>query len=156
MELDNIIKKVAGTYLASAIIAVIVLIVTLGQPFVVFLGIGAMGLVTVLGDAIAQYGIEAVLNAFYTERSKKESLETLLAEIDALPLTDDLKLKTKKYLTDYQEQTVKQQETVTEPTPESPQTVVIENEPVVIENEPVVEKEPVIENEPVVVEVENV
>ena len=155
MELDNIIKKVAGAYLASAVIAVIVLILTLGQPFVVFMGIGAMGLVTVLGDAIAQYGIEAVLNAFYTERSKKESLETLLAEIDALPLTDDLKLKTKNHSTDHQEQTVKQQETVTEPTPESPQTVVIEKEPVV-ENEPVVKNEPVVENEPVVVEVENV
>jgi hypothetical protein len=142
MELDNIIKKVAGAYLASAIIAVIVLILTLGQPFVVFLSIGAMGLVTVLGDAIAEYGIEAVLNSFYTERSKKESLETLLAEIDTLPLTDDLKLKTKKHLTEYQEQTVKQPETVTEPTPESPQTVVIENEPI-------------IKNEPVVVEVEN-
>ncbi len=62
MELDNIIKKVAGAYLASAVIAVIVLILTLGQPFVVFMGIGAMGLVTVLGDAIAQYGIEAVLH----------------------------------------------------------------------------------------------
>ncbi|MCA2552220.1 MAG: hypothetical protein IM466_00255 [Microcystis sp. M04BS1] len=135
MELDNIIKKVAGAYLASAIIAVIVLIVTLGQPFVVFLSIGAMGLVTVLGDAIAEYGIEAVLNSFYTERSKKESLETLLAEIDTLPLTDDLKLKTKKHLTDHQEQKVKQQETVTEPTPENPQTVVIENEPVIeVEN----------------------
>ena len=143
MGLDNIIKKVAGAYLASAIIAVIVLILTLGQPFVVFLSIGAMGLVTVLGDAIAEYGIEAVLNSFYTERSKKESLETLLAEIDTLPLTDDLKLKTKKHLTEYQEQTVKQPETVTEPTPESPQTVVIENEPI-------------IKNEPVVVEVENV
>jgi hypothetical protein len=143
MELDNIIKKVAGAYLASAIIAVIVLILALGQPFVVFLSIGAMGLVTVLGDAIAEYGIEAVLNSFYTERSKKESLETLLAEIDTLPLTDDLKLKTKKHLTEYQEQTVKQPETVTEPTPESPQTVVIENEPI-------------IKNEPVVVEVENV
>ena len=143
MELDNIIKKVAGAYLASAIIAVIVLILTLGQPFVVFLSIGAMGLVTVLGDAIAEYGIEAVLNSFYTERSKKESLETLLAEIDTLPLTDDLKLKTKKHLTEYQEQTVKQPETVTEPTPESPQTVVIENETI-------------IKNEPVVVEVENV
>ena len=151
MELDNIIKKVAGAYLASAIIAVIVLILTLGQPFVVFLGIGAMGLVTVLGDAIAEYGIEAVLNAFYAERSKKESLETLLAEIDSLPLTDDLKLKTKKHLTEYQEQTVKQPETVTEPTPESPQTVVIENEPV-IEKEPVVENETVVENGTVVVE----
>jgi len=38
-------------------------------------------------------------------------------------------------LTDHQEQTVKQQETVTEPTPENPQTVVIENEPVIeVEN----------------------
>jgi hypothetical protein len=46
---------------------------------------------------------------FTFERSKQESLETLLSEIDALPLTDDLKLKTKKYLTDHQEQTAKQQ-----------------------------------------------
>jgi hypothetical protein len=96
MELDNIIKKVTGTYLASAIFAVIILILTLGQPFVIFMGIGAMGLVSILGDAIAQYGIEAVLNALYVERSKKESLESLFAEIDGLPLTNDLKFKIKK------------------------------------------------------------
>ena len=127
MELDNIIKKVTGTYLASAIFAVIILILTLGQPFVVFMGIGAMGLVSILGDAIAQYGIEAVLNALYVERSKKESLETLFAEIDGLPVTNELKLKIKTQLTEHQNQTVQPEKTVSEATPETPQTVVIEN-----------------------------
>jgi hypothetical protein len=127
MELDNIIKKVTGTYLASAIFAVIILILTLGQPFVIFMGIGAMGLVSILGDAIAQYGIEAVLNALYVERSKKESLETLFAEIDGLPVTNELKLKIKTQLTDHQNQTVQPDRTATETTPEVPQTVVIEN-----------------------------
>jgi hypothetical protein len=127
MELDNIIKKVTGTYLASAIFAVIILILTLGQPFVIFMGIGAMGLVSILGDAIAQYGIEAVLNALYVERSKKESLETLFAEIDGLPVTNELKLKIKTQLTEHQNQTVQPEKTVSEPTPEVPQTVVIEN-----------------------------
>ncbi|MEB3189630.1 MAG: hypothetical protein VKL42_04725 [Snowella sp.] len=127
MELDNIIKKVTGTYLASAILAVIVLIVTLGEPFVVFMGIGAMGLVGILGDAIAQYGIEAVLNALYTERSKKESLETLFAEIDGLPVTNDLKMKVKKHLTEQQNQTVNAEKTATEPISETPQTVVVDH-----------------------------
>ncbi|MFM8294164.1 MAG: hypothetical protein ACKN9E_06410 [Microcystaceae cyanobacterium] len=127
MELDNIIKKVTSTYLASAILAVIVLIVTLGEPFVIFMGIGAMGLVGILGDAIAQYGIETVLNALYVERSKKESLETLFAEIDSLPVTNELKLKIKTQLTEHQNQTVNAEKTATEPTPETPQTVVIEN-----------------------------
>jgi hypothetical protein len=127
MELDNIIKKVTGTYLASAIFAVIILILTLGQPFVIFMGIGAMGLVSILGDAIAQYGIEAVLNALYVERSKKESLETLFAEIDGLPVTNELKLKIKTQLTEHQNQTVQPEKTVSEATPETPQTVVIEN-----------------------------
>jgi hypothetical protein len=86
-----------------------------------------MGLVSILGDAIAQYGIEAVLNALYVERSKKESLETLFAEIDGLPVTNELKLKIKTQLTEHQNQTVQPEKTVSEPTPEVPQTVVIEN-----------------------------
>ena len=49
MELDKIIEKVASLYLASAILAVIIAILTLGQPFVVLAGIGALGLTTVLG-----------------------------------------------------------------------------------------------------------
>lgn len=127
MELDKIIKKVTGIYLGSAIIAVVVAIITLGEPFIALLGIGALGLVSVLGDAIAEYGIEAVLNAVYAERSKTEAVETLLAEIDSLPITNDLKLKVKKYLTDHQIQTVKTDQTTPETRSENPQSVIIEN-----------------------------
>lgn len=110
MELDNIIKKVAGLYLGTTILAVIVAILTLGEPFILLAGIGMLGLVTVLGDAIAEYGIEAVLNALYAERSKKESVHSLLEEIDGLFITGELKLKlknqlsSKELITDHQTQ----------------------------------------------------
>jgi hypothetical protein len=98
MELDKIIKKVTGLYLGSAIVALVVAILTLGEPFVVLLGIGMFGLVTVLGDAIAEYGIDAVLIAIYAERNKKESTQSLLNEIDGLLITNELKLKLKNQL----------------------------------------------------------
>ncbi|MFB2835822.1 hypothetical protein [Floridanema evergladense] len=98
MEVDKIIKKVTGLYLGSAIVAVVVAILTLGQPFVVLLGIGAFGLVTLLGDAIAEYGVDAVLIAIYIERSKKESVESLTKEIEGLLITEPLKLKLKNVL----------------------------------------------------------
>ncbi len=98
MELDKIIEKVASLYLGTAIMAVIVAILTLGEPFVILAGIGALGLTTVLGDAIAVYGIEAVMNAVYAERSKKESVQSLLEEIDTLFITRDLKYKLKEEL----------------------------------------------------------
>ncbi|MFB2894612.1 hypothetical protein ACE1CI_17015 [Aerosakkonemataceae cyanobacterium BLCC-F50] len=98
MELDKIIKKLTGLYLGSAIVAVVVAILTLGESFVILLGIGAFGLVTLLGDAIAEYGVDAVLIGIYTERSKKESVESLLKEIDGLLITEPLKLKLKNQL----------------------------------------------------------
>ena len=98
MELDKIIEKVVGLYLGSAIIAVIVAMLTLGGPFVVFAGIGMLGLTTILGDAIAEYGVEAVLNAVYAERSKNESVQSLLEEIDSLLITEELKVKLKNQL----------------------------------------------------------
>ena len=98
MELDKIVEKVVGVYLGSAIVAVIVAIATLGEPFIILAGIGALGLTTVLGNAIAEYGIEAVLNAVYAERSKKESVKSLLEEIDSLLITAQLKQKLKEEL----------------------------------------------------------
>jgi len=98
MELDKIIKKMTGLYLGSAIVAVVIAILTLGEPFVILLGIGMFGLVTLLGDAIAEYGVDAVLSAIYAERSKKESVQSLLKEIDGLLITGELKLKLKNQL----------------------------------------------------------
>lgn len=139
MELDKIITKIMGMYVGYAIVAVIVAIVTLGQPFAVLIGIGTLGLISVLGDAIAQYGVEAVINAVYVERLKKESLESLLKEIDGLPLTSSLKFTIKEHLVTQHHQitnelenstvtvTENSTEIIPETTPETPQNVVIEN-----------------------------
>lgn len=124
MELDKIVKKIAGLYLGSAIFAVIMAILTLGQPFVVLAGIGALGLITVLGDAIAEYGIEAVLNALYIERSKNESIQSLLNEIEALPITGYLKFKLKNSLNYHQTNHNNSEEILPD---EQPRTVEIES-----------------------------
>jgi hypothetical protein len=65
----------------------------MGGPFGILGGIGLLGLITVAGDAVSSYGIEAILKAVYTERSKKESIRLLLKEIKDLPISDELKLK---------------------------------------------------------------
>lgn len=57
-----------------------------------------LGLITVLGDTIAGYGIEAILKAIYAERSKTESVRYLLKEIKDLPISEELKLKLKNQL----------------------------------------------------------
>ncbi|WRH68044.1 MAG: hypothetical protein RSE13_07135 [Planktothrix sp. GU0601_MAG3] len=67
MDIDTIAKKIASLYLSSAAMATIVAILTLGEPFIVLGSIAMLGLITVLGDAVAEYGIEAVLNAIYAE-----------------------------------------------------------------------------------------
>lgn len=125
MELDKIIKKVTGLYLGSAIVAVVVAIATLGQPFVILLGIGMFGLVTLLGDAIAEYGIDAVLIAIYIERSKKESVESLIKEIEGLLITETLKLKLKNIL--IANNTINNIETQTDTKVKKARTVIIEN-----------------------------
>ncbi|XWK89516.1 MAG: hypothetical protein U7127_05480 [Phormidium sp.] len=125
MELDKIIKKVTGLYLGSAIVAVAVAIATLGESFVILLGIGVFGLVTLLGDAIAEYGVDAVLIAIYIERSKKESLESLTKEIEGLLITEPLKLKLKNVL--IANNMINNTETQNGTKVEKTRTVIIEN-----------------------------
>lgn len=113
MDLDKIVKKIVSLYVSSAVLGAIVFILTLGEPFVMLGTIGMLGLITLLGDAVAEYGIEAVLNAFYAERSKKESVQSLLEEIEFLPITGELKLKVKNELSSLECKS--NQETPTEP-----------------------------------------
>lgn len=98
MDIDTIAKKIASLYLSSAAMATIVAILTLGEPFIVLGSIAMLGLIAVLGDAVAEYGIEAVLHAIYAERSKQESVQSLFQEIESLPITWPLKLKLKNQL----------------------------------------------------------
>lgn len=74
------------------------LLTTLGGPFGIVGAIALFGLITVVGDIIAGYGIEAILKAIYEERSKTESVKSLIKEIKDLPITEDLKLKLKNQI----------------------------------------------------------
>ncbi|MEH2239780.1 hypothetical protein [Nostoc sp.] len=108
--MDEIVKKLAGLGLPGVILVILTVtsggssaavaaaITALGGPFGIVGGIGILGLITVLGDTVAGYGIEAVLKAVYTERSKTESVRFLLKEIKDLPISEELKLKLKNHL----------------------------------------------------------
>ena len=108
--MDEIVKKLAGLGLSGIILviltatsggssaAVAAALTAVGGPFGIVGGIALLGLITVVGDAIAGSGIEAILKAVYTERSKSESVRFLLKEIKDLPITEELKLKLKNQL----------------------------------------------------------
>jgi hypothetical protein len=108
--MDEIVKKLAGLGLPGVILvilaatsggssaAVTAVLTTLGGPFGIVGGIALLGLTTVLGDTIASYGIEAIVKAIYAERSKTESMISLLKEIQDLPITEELKVKLKNLL----------------------------------------------------------
>ncbi|MEH1869670.1 MAG: hypothetical protein V7K69_32375 [Nostoc sp.] len=129
--MDEIAKKLAGLGLPGIILviltvtsagsnaAIVAALTAVGGPFGIVGGIGLLGLITVLGDTVAGYGIEAVLKAVYTERSKTESVRYLLKEIKDLPISEELKLKLKNHLSP---------ETVTEVEDVQPQTIEIVEE----------------------------
>lgn len=108
--MDEIVKKLAGLGLPGVILvvltatsggssaAVAAAITAFGGPFGIVGGIALLGLISVVGDAIAGYGLEAILKAIYTQRSKTESVRILLKEIQDLPISDELKLKLKNEL----------------------------------------------------------
>ncbi|MEH2058024.1 MAG: hypothetical protein V7K97_18050 [Nostoc sp.] len=108
--MDEIVKKLAGLGLPGVILVILTVasggssaavaaaITALGGPFGIVGGIAILGLITVVGDTVAGYGIEAVLKAIYTERSKTESVRFLLKEIKDLPISEELKLRLKNEL----------------------------------------------------------
>ncbi|MEH2114388.1 hypothetical protein [Nostoc sp.] len=108
--MDEIIKKLAGLGLPGVIIVILTVtsggssaavaatLTALGGPFGILGGIALLGLITVVGDAVAGSGFEAIVKAIYKERSKTESVQFLLQEIKGLPITEELKLKLKNEL----------------------------------------------------------
>lgn len=110
--MDEIVKKIAGLGLPGVLIviamaasggvggsyAIIAALVGLGGPFGLVGGIGVLSLMTLVGEALAGYGIETILKSIYAERSKTESVGFLLKQIKDLPITEELKIKLKSVL----------------------------------------------------------
>jgi len=105
MNMDEIAKKLAGLGLPGIILvvlavasagsnaAIVAALTAAGGPFGILGGIGLLGLVGVVGDTVGAYGIEAILKAVYSERTKNESVRSLVKEINDLPISDELKAK---------------------------------------------------------------
>ncbi|MFL9458761.1 hypothetical protein AB0758_48205 [Tolypothrix bouteillei VB521301_2] len=108
--MDEIAKKIAGLGFPGIILVVLTVasggssaavaaaLTAWGGPFGIVGGIALLGLVSVIGDTVAGFGLEALLKAIYSERSKTESVRVLLKEIKDLPISDELKLKLKEHL----------------------------------------------------------
>jgi hypothetical protein len=103
--MDEIVKKLAGLGLPGIILvvmaisysgsnaAIVAALTAVGGPFGILGGIGLLGLVGAVGDLIGAFGFEAVLKAVYSERTKNESVRSLVKEINDLPISDELKTK---------------------------------------------------------------
>ncbi|MBD2776538.1 hypothetical protein [Iningainema tapete] len=107
--MDEIVKKIAGLGFPGVILVILVAaggsyatvistLTALGGPLGFIGGLGVLGLLTMVGDALAGYGIETLLKNIYAERSKTESVRYLLKEIKDLPISHELKLKLKHQL----------------------------------------------------------
>lgn len=106
--MDEVVKKLASLGLPGAMLVIVIattglegnvvipmVLATLGGPFGMMGGLAVLGIVTLVTESLAGYGIEKVLSAVYTERSKNEALGGILREINSLPISDELKTKLK-------------------------------------------------------------
>jgi len=88
--MDEIVKKLAGLGLGAVILVIIAVasggssavvaatLTALGGSFGIVGGVALLGLIIVVRNAVAGYGIEAILKAIYKERSKSESVTFIL------------------------------------------------------------------------------
>jgi hypothetical protein len=106
--MDEVVKKLASLGLPGAMLVIIIattglegnvvvpiVLATLGGPFGMMGGLAVLGIVTLVTENLAGYGIEKLLTAVYTERNKNEALGGILREINGLPISDELKAKLK-------------------------------------------------------------
>ena len=98
LGLPGSILLILGVASAGSNATIVAVLTAAGGPFGIVGGIGLLGLTKVVADLIADYGIEAILKAVYSERSKTETLRSLLYEIQDLPICQELKIKLQNHL----------------------------------------------------------
>ena len=92
-----LVIAMAGTGFAGAA-AITTALAVLGGPFGMLGGIGLLGLTALIANALSKFGIDALLEGIYSERSKTEPKEKLCKEISELAVSWELKLKLKALL----------------------------------------------------------
>jgi hypothetical protein len=110
VSLDEVVQKIASLGLPGIVLVIAVaasgstcnplifVLAGLGGPLGILGGLGGLGLMTIVGDVVTGYGIEALLSAIYKERRKTETQESLLKEVEGLPIKQGLKLNLKHQL----------------------------------------------------------
>ena len=98
LGLPGSILLILGVASAGSNATIVAVLTAAGGPFGIVGGIGLLGLTKVVADLIADYGIEAILKAVYSERSKYETLRSLLYEIQDLPICQEIKIKLQNHL----------------------------------------------------------
>jgi hypothetical protein len=98
LGLPGSILLILGFASAGSNAAIVAVLTAAGGPFGIVGGIGLLGLVGVVGDTVGAYGIEAILKAVYSERTKNESIRALVKEINDLPISDVLKTQLTTHL----------------------------------------------------------
>lgn len=106
--MDDVVKKIASLGLPGVIfvitlttrglstfLAIPIAVAVLGGPFGIIGGLTVLGLTTLVGDALAAFGIDAILSGVYAERRKNEPSASLISEIDNLAISDQLKRRLK-------------------------------------------------------------
>jgi hypothetical protein len=109
--MDEIVRKLAGIGLPAVVLLITMATTGLAGAAAVttalaMLGPGGMvggvvllGIIGLAGDALAKYGLDALLKGIYLERYRNgESREKLCKEIQKLPISKELKLVLKDYL----------------------------------------------------------
>src|SRR6478672_10246968 len=102
--MEEIIPRVAALGLPGVLLAITIAttgfaggaalttaLAVLGGPAGMIGGIAVLGIAGLVADAVAKVGIENFLVGIYCQRRVTEAHETLLREINGLPIFDDLK-----------------------------------------------------------------
>lgn len=102
--MDEVFRKVAALGLPGVLLAITIAttgfaggaalttaLAALGGPFGMLGGIALLGIGGLVADAVAKVGIDNFLVNVYCQRRQNEPHSKLLAEIDRLPISRDLK-----------------------------------------------------------------
>ena len=110
--MDEIVKNIAGLGVPGLVLLVVMAVsgytgavaittslALLGGPFGMLGGIAVLGILALISQGLANYGLEKIFQGVVDELvSRGKSKERIAKEISSYPISRELKLKIKEYL----------------------------------------------------------